>query len=94
MIIPSSSSGRPDRSASVSITGQTTVRAAFARPDHLSTENAALLRAALVNQPEIRAEVVARARVLASDPGYPPLSVVRLMAQQILASPDLSEDES
>jgi hypothetical protein len=58
------------------------------------TENATILRQALVRQPEIRPEVVARARALAADPAYPPVSILRSMAQQILAAPDLSEDES
>jgi hypothetical protein len=62
--------------------------------DQVTTESAALLRAALVRTPEIRPDVVARAREIASDPSYPPLAIVRLIAQQILASPDLSEDQS
>jgi hypothetical protein len=94
MIISSSSSERSLRSGALAGAGPTAIPSASARPDRLSTENAALLRAALVRQPEIRPEVVARARALATDPNYPPLSIVRLMAQQILASPDLSEDQS
>jgi hypothetical protein len=53
-----------------------------------------MLRAALARQPEIRPEAVVRARALVNDPSYPSLSVVRFLAQQILAAPDLSEDES
>lgn len=63
-------------------------------PDRISTENAAFLRAELQRQPEIRPEVVARARELAADPGYPPITTLREVARQILASPDLTEDLS
>jgi hypothetical protein len=86
----SSSSGaaRPDLNP--------TPGAAAARPpapqsDQLSTERAAFLRAELVRQPEIRPDVVARARTLAADPNYPPAHVIARVASQILAAPDLSE---
>ncbi|MEO7414863.1 MAG: hypothetical protein ABIZ81_16075 [Opitutaceae bacterium] len=69
-------------------------RAPRASSDQLSTENATLLRAALVRQPEVRSDVVARARAILSDPAYPPMAVMRLIAQQILAAPDVSEDQS
>jgi hypothetical protein len=59
-----------------------------------SSESAATLRAELQRQPEIRPEVVARGRALAADPAYPPLSVLTSVARQILAAPDLSNDES
>jgi hypothetical protein len=62
--------------------------------DSLSTDKAEHLRAALANQPEARPEVVARGLALAADPAYPSDSVIRSVASQILASPDLSEDES
>jgi hypothetical protein len=62
--------------------------------DSLSTEKAEQLGAALAGQPEIRPEVVARGLALASDPNYPSTSVIRSVASQILASPDLTEDQS
>jgi hypothetical protein len=69
--------------------------AAAARPvtlrDQLSTEHAAFLNSQLAAQPEIRPDVVARARALAADPSYPPMAVIQKIASQILASPDLSE---
>ena len=69
--------------------------AASARPiilrDQLSTQNAAFLNAQLQQQPEIRPDVVARARLLAADPGYPSAAVIQKVAAQILAAPDLSE---
>jgi hypothetical protein len=45
------------------------------------------------NQPGIRSDVVARARLLAADPNYPPVAVIRQIAYRILAAPDLSEEE-
>ena len=69
-------------------------RAPRAASSQLPTNNATLLRAALVRQPEIRPDELSRARAILSDPDYPPMAVVRLIAQQILAAPDASEDES
>jgi hypothetical protein len=85
----SSSSGaaRPDLNVT---SGPATPRPITLR-DQLSTQNAAFLNAQLQQQPEIRPEVVARARLLAADPSYPPASVIQKVASQILASPDLSE---
>lgn len=94
MISSTSSPDRTPRPELVSAAGQATTRQAAARPDHMSTENAEFLRAELVRQPEIRAEVVERARGLAADSTYPPFEVARHVAAQILAAPDLSEDPS
>ncbi len=68
-------------------------RGPASRPDQISTENAAFLRAELQRQPEIRPEVVARARALADDPSYPSTAVLKDVAAKILAAPDLSEIE-
>jgi hypothetical protein len=94
MITSTSSSDRAARPVPVPAAGESAARVTASKSDQLSTENAAMLRAALAHQPEIRPEMVARARAFASDPSYPSLSIVRLLAQQILAAPDLSEDES
>jgi hypothetical protein len=94
MIISTSSTDRTANSASVPTAGQPAPRLTAPRADQITIESAALLQNALQRQPEIRPEVVARARALASEPGYPPTAVVRMIAQQILASPDLSDDES
>lgn len=56
--------------------------------DRFSPENTAVLKAALTHHPEIRPEVVARARVLATDPAYPSPAVLRRVGQVILAAPD------
>ena len=87
----------PDRAArpdSVSASSPSTVRNDSVKPDSLSTENAAYLKSALDLQPAIRPEVVARATALAKDPSYPSAAIMKSIAGQILAAPDLSEDLS
>ena len=87
----------PDRAArpdSVSTSSLSPVRNVSARPDSLSTENAAYLKSALELQPAIRPDVVARASALAKDPSYPSTAIMKSIASQILAAPDLSEDLS
>ena len=94
MISSASSPDRTPRAEAVAATGPAAPRPFSPRPDRISTAHAAFLRAELFRQPEIRPEVVARARVLAADPAYPPRRVLHLIAQKILAAPDLSSDES
>jgi len=60
--------------------------------DRFSPENSKALQAALSDQPEIRPDVVARARVLAADPSYPSPAVLRQVGQVILGSPDPTEE--
>jgi hypothetical protein len=60
----------------------------------IAVDNENFLRSELRRQPEVRSEVVARARALAADPNYPPMDVLWQVAGMILASPDLSEDGS
>jgi hypothetical protein len=97
-MIPSTSSS--DRIPAAAIVSVDLKKPAAPAPDQdqdqdsLSTEKAEQLRTALASQPEVRPEVVARGRALAADPNYPPASVIRGIASQILASPDLSEDPS
>ncbi|MDI1249337.1 MAG: hypothetical protein PSV13_10785 [Lacunisphaera sp.] len=62
--------------------------------DRFSAGNSAALRAALVAQPEIRPEVVARGRALAVDPSYPSVEVLRQVGAALLSSPDLTDDVS
>jgi len=94
MISSTSSSDRAARLDLVSPHGPHAARPAAPRPDQISTEHAAVLRAALDRQPAIRPEVVDRARTLAADPNYPPHAVIQSVASRILGAPDLSEDES
>lgn len=62
--------------------------------DQFTAGHSAALRSALQAQPEVRPEVVARAKALAADPNYPPRDVLEKVAGLIIASPDLSADES
>lgn len=91
MISPTSSSGSAARPDTPAIAGREKTR----RPaqDQLSTESGAFLKAELERQPEIRPDVVARARDLAADPSYPSAEVIRSVAQQILAAPDAAEQQ-
>lgn len=59
--------------------------------DRFSPENSQALQTALKNHPEVRADVVARAKALAADPSYPSPAILRQVGQAILNSPDLSE---
>lgn len=62
--------------------------------DQFFAANSALLRAALAACPEVRPEMVARGRLLAADPTYPPLEMLRRIGAIILDAPDPSADES
>lgn len=95
MIPSTSSADRSVRPEATAITSQPPFRREQTpQPDRISTESAAFLRAELARQPEIRPEMVARARALAADPAYPHSEVLQKVAEQILSSPDLSEDVS
>src|SRR5262249_14438300 len=94
MISSASSPDRTPRAEALAATGPAAPRPYAPRPDRISTESAAFLRAELGRQPEIRPDVVARARALAADPAYPPVTVIRAVAQKSLAAPDLSESEN
>jgi hypothetical protein len=94
MITSMSSPERAAGTDSVLATNQAATRGPVQKPDQISTESAAVLKAALSSQPEIRPDVVARAKELASDPSYPSAAIIRNVAGQILGAPDLSEDES
>jgi len=89
-----SSPDRAGRPAAVSAATPSAVRSAPVQPDQVSTESASFLKSALASQPEIRPEEVARATALAADPSYPSVGIMKSVAEKILASPDLSEDES
>jgi|GEM_PF-708062 len=62
--------------------------------DQIHIDKAAALRAGLGQVPEIRPEVVERARALAADPSYPSDDIIRQISAAIVNSPDLSEDAS
>jgi hypothetical protein len=94
MINSTTSTARTAHAETVITKGQPIAKPAQARTDLLSTDNAAFLRSELSRQPEIRPEVVVRARALAADPGYPSRDTLKKVAGVMLASPDLSEDQS
>jgi hypothetical protein len=94
MISSTTSTDRTVRPEYIATPGQLATRQNGPRADQISTDNAEFLRSELSRQPEVRAEVVARAKALAADPAYPPMEALRKVAEQILASPDLTEDQS
>lgn len=94
MINSTTSATRALPSNVVGQAGQAVPRPLTPRPDRLSTESAAQLRTALASQPEIRPEVVEKARALAQDPSYPSTAILRQVGSMILNSPDLSDDQS
>lgn len=93
MITSTSSADRTPRPEQLAPVVKPAARPDAGRMDRISTEQAEFLRGALERQPEIRPEVVARGRELAADPSYPSLDVLRQVAAQILAAPDLSEND-
>jgi hypothetical protein len=94
MITSTSSTDRSSRPEHLTSAAPFQPRLQKAPSDQISTENAEFLRAELKRQPEIRPEVIERARALVIDPSYPNLAVLRSVAAQILSAPDLSEDMS
>jgi hypothetical protein len=94
MIKSTTSTDRAAHPELVTPTLKAVAKPATPRSDKLSIENAALLRAELVRQSEIRPDVVERARALAADPNYPSAETLRRVGQIILNSPDLTEDQS
>jgi hypothetical protein len=94
MIQSTSSTDRSTAADPVAAAGLAASRSVKPQPDRISTQGAAFLEAALASQPEVRPGEVARAAALAADPSYPSADIMRSIAGKILASPDLSEDES
>ncbi|HYD82405.1 MAG TPA: hypothetical protein VEA63_00100 [Opitutus sp.] len=94
MINSTTSTDRTPHANTVAVAGKPAQRAATQRPDQLSTDSDAFLRAELQRQPEIRPEVVERARALAADSNYPSLDTLKKVGAIILNTPDLSEDQS
>lgn len=94
MISSTSPSDRSHPAGALAASGKAGARAPRVRPDQISTGSAAALRSELARQPEIRPEIVARARELAQDPSYPSPEIIKKVAGLIAGAPDLSEDES
>ena len=94
MINSTTSTDRTAHANLVPLQGNPVARTNSPRTDLLSTQNASFLRSELARQPEIRPEVVERARALAADSNYPSREDLKKIAGIILQSPDLSEDQS
>jgi hypothetical protein len=92
MIDSTSSSQRAPQFARVASSGPAAARLSHPRGDRVAAESVAFLRVELLRQPEIRPEVVERARALAADPNYPSPSINQALARLILDAPDQSED--
>lgn len=90
----SSSPGSARADALAAFSAPAGARAARTPGDQLHVDQALALRTSLRQVPEIRPEVVARARFLASDPAYPSDRIIRQVGAAIVNSPDLSEDQS
>jgi hypothetical protein len=94
MINSTTSTDRTVPATSVAAAGQSGSHPTPPRPDKLSTESDEFLRSALSRQPEVRPDVVERAKALAADPSYPSAEILNRVAGLIVNSPDLSEDQS
>jgi hypothetical protein len=94
MINSTTSTDRAAHAEAIAAPGQAAPKALAPRPDLLSTDNATFLREALARQPEIRTEVVERAKALVTDSSYPSLETLKQVGAMMLNSPDLSEDLS
>lgn len=94
MINSTTSTDRTAHADLVTAKGHAAAPETSPKADLLSTDNAAFLRSELSRQPEIRPEVLERARALAADPGYPSRDSLKKLAGMILDAPDLSEDQS
>jgi hypothetical protein len=85
----SSSPTPPCKDAISSVVGQRVLRGPA---DQIHIDRATALRTSLQQLPEIRPEVIARARILAADSTYPSDKIIRQISAVIIKAPDLSED--
>jgi hypothetical protein len=90
----SSSPGNVRPETTLTAAGHSAPKAVRSPSDQIHIDKAASLRASLQLVPEIRPEVVERARALAADPAYPSDDIIRSVSTAIVNSPDLSEDNS
>jgi len=94
MINSTSSTERTVPAAPLAAATPSAPRPPVQRPDQISTDSAEHLRTSLASQPEVRPEVVERAKALAADANYPSAAILHKIAGMIVNSPDLSEVES
>jgi hypothetical protein len=91
----SSSSSPAARNIEIAASSTASKSPAQSRPiDQIHIDKASALRSNLQQVPEIRPEVVERAKALAADPSYPSDGIIRQISKAIVNSPDLSEDLS
>jgi hypothetical protein len=94
MISPTSNADQIRRPELTPVTGKPVPSQTTVASDQFSSDSTTRLKASLNSQPDIRPEVLARAKALAADPDYPSKEIMRDVARQILAAPDLSEIDS
>lgn len=91
----SSSASASARQVAIAAASPTSTAPAKSRPiDQIHIDKASALRSNLQQVPEIRPEVVERAKALAVDPSYPSDGIIHAISKAIVNSPDLSEDLS
>jgi hypothetical protein len=96
-MIHSASSSSSSSARNIAIAAASTPSASKAQPrpiDQIHIDKASALRTSLQQVPEIRPEVVERAKALAADPAYPSDGIISQISKAIVNSPDLSEDLS
>lgn len=94
MISPTSNVDHIRRPDLTPVTGKPVASQTTVASDQFSPESTMRLKESLNRQADIRPEVLERARALAADPDYPSKEIMRDVARQILAAPDLSEIDS
>ena len=95
MIHSASSPSTPPRNEPVAAAALgASSRPLLPRTDQIHIDKAAALRISLQQVPEIRPEVVERARALAADPAYPSDRIIGQISAAIVNSPDLTQDRS
>jgi uncharacterized membrane protein (DUF4010 family) len=73
------------------IAGQNRIVVASSLSDSISVDKLTQLKNTLATQPAVRAEVVAQAKDLLSNPNYPSTSIIKQIASSILNSEDQTE---
>jgi hypothetical protein len=94
MIHSASSPSNAPRNDAVAANASGPSRPPVPPTDQIHIDKAAVLRASLQQVPEIRPEVVERARALAADPAYPSDRIINQVSAAIVNSPDLTQDNS
>jgi hypothetical protein len=89
----SNNSGYPRADALAHLAKQNTpsARAEVSNSEKLSRVQTDSLNSALANSPEVRPEVVERAKRLAVDPNYPPRQIIEQLAKLVIAAQDPAE---